>query len=509
MSSSKFDLSVVSSDPLASLEVVDAHYDIRAHGSGRISARLPPGLYITRSKSADQTHERTVRVIDQAVHVKFDSPSAFISGVMAEQRTGSALNQAMLLSRFPEADAWVAVALKGSSRMAAAFPAEVFTIRSLAATDAPDLPLRNLSPSEAAVDQAPPEYRVFTLDVDPGWYALSMPMHDGSRACLPLWISGRTSPTILIEAVRSNSSDPILDIDRLLVTYDDRETLGLEDSDRLRAVEMARRSLELGRNELTARLMSLLLMQKQQDPMLGMFALQLLLMESKKKAPVFAQVMHNMTSRLGEDHSDLVIMRAEARKRGWGGLPEMAGDDTPLVAPPLLRASWTQMVALKGRSKEVVQHGLLREVGASLLRAGVWVMWKESVIKRDSYMSAYESMIAFRGNKAALKQVSILSAASGSTTHPSRSTDALLDQTIDLVRTDEMFRTNLLGALQTEHPYGTVLDRTLARTILQIAAAEPDVSHNVRKGLSSRMAKSMDLPLPLLNDSISKLRSLF
>jgi hypothetical protein len=331
-----------------------------------------------------------------------------------------------------------------------------------------------------------------------------MPGNDGLNVLLPLYVSERTSPTIFVESVAGQPSYLGLDLDRLLVSYDEREAMGLESPLRLRAIELTRRSLESGCNELTPALMNALFAQKLQDPMLGLLMLQLLLIEPEPAPDRFREVMHTMTHFFGVDHPDLVIARAKARQRGWD-MSAWKDDHVSLTRPPLLRVSWEQLLELDAFQMSIEQSELLRSVAASLVHAGVWVAWKSA---RQDYRE-----LALSTRVSAATRVRAWPRSKSDTLALHERIDKMLDDVVERARIDGVVRQRFHQALETPSSFGSVLDRTLVRTVLQLAEGPDPARSQARtreqlstKGLSTRLAHSLSVPLPLVDESIANLK---
>ncbi len=555
MSSSPFELSVQSADPLAIVEIANGTYSLVAQGEGRVSHRAEPGLYIARVKHKDRVEERIVRHGAEDQLVSFDTPTMTPAASLVEQ-AGQVLARHIHDSRAAAGlTSWITIAIKGirdAESGALSTPGfrpsdfEVCGIDGTAKHVFDAATIEQAAPVDSENSVYPGE--VASVDVPVGWYALAMPGPAGARVLLPLFVSNRFSPTIFVETKVDLHGVPWLDFDRLLVSYDAHEFDSYTDPLRLRAIEMARRSLELGRNNLTKSLMNVLLQQKFQDPTLGLLALQLLLLdqgqssrppsdalvsvgetlpsknarrsEATKKAAaqeaerasMFNIVMQHMVDAFDyAEHPDLVIARAQARKKKWS-VPQMPGDDEPLTGPPLLRASWNNMICMPNRSREVARkRTLLHDVGHSLLCAGVWVIWKQVAHASDDVQ--VRARIASPGWRDYLTTVvgpplsdAVETVAMTTPARAPRSADALLEKAVDLVRAHDFLQTEMREGLLANPLFGTVLDRAVVKTVLQLANFESDNDQSVPRGYSSQMAKSFTLPLPMVTDSISRVQ---
>lgn len=494
MPSSNYELQVESSDPLAIVEIADASYRLLEQATGAIAKSLPPGLYVARAKYIDHVDERVVRHGETTTNVHFDAtPYAVVRNFASSEE--ARLPEKIRTSRdSAPVDSWITIAVKriasgvhggmqGPTCAAVDFQVCDLFGRILHGfskddTDAP--------PGETDIDAAD----VASAKVDAGWYTLAMPSTGGLRILLPLYVSDRMSPTIFIE-IRNVGDTTLIDLDRLIVSYDVNEWGIYADPARLQCISMARRSLELGRNLLAGPLMDILFELKFADPMLGLLGLQLLLLSREappgKDADMFVVVMSNLASILGSArHPDLVLAREHARSIGWV-VPSMSGDDEPLEAPPLLRANWSFMSTDHARSKELlVKDSVLERVGQSLMRAGVWVVWKPPA--DESTLCSVPTV----GTPVARR---------------SRAPDAILADIVRMLGANEQLRDAIGNEMLADRKVGTVLVRTVAKTALHLIGEGSGEYKPIASGYSSRLAKSLALPLPLVTRSMSELRT--
>ncbi|MEO6065968.1 MAG: hypothetical protein ABIP49_09350 [Lysobacterales bacterium] len=583
MSSSKFELGVLSEDRLAVVEIADSQYRIVEQGVHSIRALLPPGLYVARVKSSDRVEEKFVRVESRNEDVRFAASGETAGQSPFEQTRVDASRELQNLraKAGPQRSATVAVSTyryDSEPNDSAEFDGNLFWIY-----DSEGKPLQAFQgasqdfESGGASDSsgARSTIRLFeSPPLDEGWYSLALPSPDGTRVLLPLYVCANFSPSVFIDWTRAGEGQGLdiersrdgdarrLDFDRLLVTYDSEAIASHRDLSQLSLIKIARRALELGRNHLTDSLMHELMAGKFRDPALGLMALQLLLVGNDRDADRFNLVMRNVTGIFGrQDHPDLVIARARAReKKGWV-VAEMRGDnpDAKLVAPPLFRANWNYMVGVdKFRNQITARGSLLNRVALSILRAGIWLVWKPAGTtafdKRESEPSdraigprrptnpAPRARVPLGARKSAARAASgkqgpsranpvksgpaigalerpfaVSVAADGPYTwRKARSVSGRLEELVDLVRNGG---DSLSGALkeQIANPQiGSVLDRTVAGSILYLARAPSPASYpssgeksagerNVPRGYAQRMAKSLSLPVALVDESVSRI----
>ncbi|TKB88260.1 MAG: hypothetical protein E8D43_00100 [Nitrospira sp.] len=375
--------------------------------------------------------------------------------------------------------------------------------------------------------------RILSHHLPVGWYTVRIPSRGDEAAFLTLYVSSRFSPTILLEIGGGRDGEAWFDFDRLVVSYDEMEGDAYQHSLRLDALRAARRSLELGRNGITDELMQVLYNQKFQDPMLGLLALQMLLLKAKsglsedaKLVDQFNTVMANMVAAFElPEHPDLVLARAQAKRLKWP-VRAMKGDDEPLVAPPLLRANWNALVAMSARRNELVgSNRPLRLVSEGLLQTGIWVMWSPPARRTADMGMAYpkaagmgERDFAFErqdllykpGTVSVASQVAPprknLSVEAPRAPRPSRGIDAQLEKVVDQVRATQRLRDALQERLQSELSTSTALEREVSRAVLHLSDVQSASERNVPAGFTRRLANDLAVPFALVGETVKRMR---
>lgn len=533
MSKSTFELRVESDEPLSTVEIVDGRYRLIDQKPRSVTVSLPPGLYVTRVKYPDRVQERLIEHGAAPTLVSFGRDLSETTNSRRQHEVASGVRH-MHQVRSAQLRTWITVSFKapglgelpetGRIRLPDWSAFSVCTLDGLPVVQ----PVDDSSPSETNSD---PHERILSHGLAVGWYTLRIPSRDGVPAYLPLYVSPRFSPTVLLEVGGIHEGQMWFDFDRLVVSYDELEGGAYADPLRLEALRAARRSLQLGRNGLTSELMQVLYEQKFSDPMLGLFALQLLLLRAKPSLsesaePVrqFRTVMANMARALKlPEHPDLVLARAQARRLKWP-VQAMDGDDAPLIAPPLLRANWDALVATSSRRQELLDpNRLLRRVGEGLLQSGIWVMWKPPA--QRSVGEEIGQILTRALGSAAVKPTdptapkkrnrpvpehseSQRASTTGrfTTQRPSRAIDIQLEEVVDQVRAHPLLRKALQARLQVDRSSSTVLERALCRAVLQLAEAEVPSERNVPAGFAKRLARDLAVPFVLVGETVRRMR---
>ncbi len=509
MSVSEFLVRIECADKFAEVAVVDSRYKVRLRGIGTLQGLLPKGLYMARARSGDTTRQQPIRVVDTDVTVTFPEFGSLRSSAPLYPERGFETNfvstgSASLVT--PNANSSILLALRhvpihGEEstttdfvQVQSALGFELCTVEGKPIHDFSSTPL---SPTASG-------HWVAALQIASGWYSLAIPTDRETRVLLPIYIGQRFSPSVFIELLSRRSGNPRMDLDRILVSYDDREADIFRDQDRMRAIELARRSLVRGRNMLTPALMQVLINQKFADPMLGLFIAHLMLASPDADQAMFEEVVRNTGDIMQyPEHPDLVIVRAMGRMRGLWKQATLPGDKEPLVAPPLLRASWDGLLHLKERGSEVVAAGsLLRTVASSLLRSSVWVLWRAMpatvLVSRisDSEAKIIEGAQVTDDD---IPKIEVLQ--TGRRRKPKINADRLLGGLIDYVRAHPNAAVQISKRLASEMHEGTTLERTIARAALQLTQTER--VRAVPLGYADKLASTLGVPSPMFEEGIS------
>lgn len=535
MPNSLSEIIVESDEPLSIVEIADGRYRLIQQAPRRVAKALPPGLYVTRVKYDDRVEERLVEHGANPTQVSFGLDRAEWT-TSRRQRESAVLTRQMSAVRSTGLRTWITVSIKapGLGELPDSGGPQLpdwssFTVYAL---DGRSMSLAPLAPPDEAANVD--HDRILSHNLPVGWYTVRIPSRDGAAAFLPLYVSPRFSPTILLEIGGVRDSEAWFDFDRLVVSYDEMEGDAYQDSLRQAALRAARRSLELGRNGLTDELMDVLYKQKFRDPMLGLLALQMLLLNAKsgladgaKPVEQFNTVMDNIAGAFDlPQHPDLVLARAQAKRLKWP-VRWMKGDDEPLVAPPLLRANWNALVTMSARRNELVgPNRPLRLVSEGLLQTGIWVMWKPPARTTVQKGATYYKEGGFGEQAPALKSEDTTnvqstelfayraappreyaSVALPRAPRPSRAIDAQLEVVVDQVRATQRLRDALQERLQSDPPTSTVLERAVSRAVLQLADVQTTSERNVPAGFARRLANNLAVPFSLVGETVGRMRT--
>jgi len=156
-----------------------------------------------------------------------------------------------------------------------------------------------------------------------------------------------------------------------------RPLVGFQPNDRfLRLTEAARQALIRGKNFLDERTINDILTGKFENPILGLLAAHLLLLDRKPKFDLIATVVRNTGEMLGHDFPDIVALGL--RLKNENKLPNDLNFWAHTVsAPPLMQQSWDILVEASKTDPEILRSGsLASRIGSAALDGGIWLRWK-------------------------------------------------------------------------------------------------------------------------------------
>ncbi len=122
------------------------------------------------------------------------------------------------------------------------------------------------------------------------------------------------------------------------------------------------------RSLLPGNTMDSLIYGKVEDPLLGVYALHVLLLEKKQHPYDLPVILTHLTERLGETHPDLQALRCQIDP---GSMPR----DLIFEAPPLLYRSWQLMIrAGRQNNGRIPQTGIVSELAENILSIKPWLI---------------------------------------------------------------------------------------------------------------------------------------
>ncbi len=354
MTRSSFDpvrLIVQASDPGTEIFVVDGRLQRIASGAGRIVVEVEPGLYKVRLRSGATQRDELLSVEPGAGEVTFQAePVEFRSAAPLEgTRTTHEYHRAPAshisrsATRAAGSGSELFLFLREEERGGPTLQVDSVTLRNLAGEEIADL-------AEGEADERA-GFAGLNLEVDPGTYRVRV--ETGPLGSYDLFATAtlgwQTQVFLVTEDFWSGEAKvrrPSLRLASLLMAP---RGAGFDPhSPDARLSELARQALAQGRQVLDRETMGHLLHEKFHDPLLGIYAAHLLLMERPIQWTLLEEVCGNLHGLLGP-HPDvqalLLRLGEESGRPSWTGT---------LEGVPTLRRSWELIVSAARRRPSLV-----------------------------------------------------------------------------------------------------------------------------------------------------------
>ncbi len=352
--------------------VTDGRRAKLASGAGTLRIELPPGIYKARFKAGGRFEDRLFEVAGTDVTVQgprltIDSPAPLTnSGTTHEfhERIARGLRDLPALRRGNGGEIAILVrdSLKVPGSGEPSAPWKGLTVQTLAGRVLANLETDGERDGNLG-------FGAIRIEVEPGTYLLTQRSATGATVQMPIVASPHWRSTLFADCLRLGKQRVTDLYGASIVMGPPYESFQPTDEN-LWLAELAKQALAMGRASVDAEGMSGLLHEKFENPLLGILAAHVLLLEPNPRIPLIATVAANM-ERLLPGHPDLVAIRAWLARRGAAEFPE-----APLRSPPMLRASWDILVDAS------FDHPMLLpddaewvEFAAGLSSSTVWFAW--------------------------------------------------------------------------------------------------------------------------------------
>lgn len=384
MSTSSNVLTVSAADVTAEIVVLDGCLNRVARGVGRLQQDLAPGLYKIRVRVGPTVEEQLVsldqpRTVEIAA-AEFPSPIPYLGTSRTHEYHRDAAIEASRTPRdaFGSGGSVLIFAREWSGSHASSpptgNPAEGLSFAG------EDGKLLRAIPGRADLRTSGDPSAGWCADVDPGPYRVRLELSDGTIFERALFVSPSQQTQLFLlrtdYQLRDGKSERRADLAGGAVSISRQHTFK-PDSARGRLAELARHALTQSRRVLSEALLQQILDEKAGDPMLGLLGAHLLLRDRPEDKASFNTVTDNLMRLLGPEHPDLRMLRLRR------SVP--LGEDTRLLSPPMLRASWDIAIAESEHSPEMIPAQTpISDIAANILPNAPWLMWRG----RDSPGSA-------------------------------------------------------------------------------------------------------------------------
>jgi oleate hydratase len=377
-------LVVETNTPGAEIYALNAAGEVAAKGVARLLATLPTGLYKLRYRVGDRVTDQLFELPEGEGDFRVESPRLPFETPAPIARLGETLPakaeiaRRLSLSRPIPHGSGSRLLLFVDARQA---PRRSFRLelRSFAGT---------LLESVGGGD-LPPGYLGCHVELDPGAYLLRAEDIEQSVVTAAGWqtqvfiplieqgpdgslVAGNGGNSEVSAEAPPNTDDAgrwQTDLTRCAILMPRIED-GFEPSQpHLRWIEVAREALAARRVAAADReLMNLLLIEKFDDPMLGILGGHLLLLRKEPDRKLLSELVRNL-ERLVPGHPDVRALLFDA------GDPRAANE--VFVAPPMLRSSWSRVLRQSRPGVDpFAPQSYASRIGGTLWGAGAWLTWK-------------------------------------------------------------------------------------------------------------------------------------
>ncbi|WP_305043118.1 hypothetical protein [Geoalkalibacter sp.] len=387
MSDSKTRVNVEVADRAASLEILDGGFQVVAQGFGSLEAELAPGLYKARASVGGVAQEQLFAVEEGVTPAPVRlGPVRFASPVpLNDTSTSHEYHQEAVARALQDAP----LVLGNGARLLLSLRDPSDRPFRQTPTSLPDYArsfdgFRLCGPGNQPLidfDQAArrvPEkgYAVLHAELDPGGYVLhwAPPGRPAVARPLPLPPNWTTLVFVMVEPggegalpLRPNLADCSVQMAPLGYA-------GYPSERYFRLTEIARQSLLQGRNIVEREVMNALLGDKFGNPLLGLLAAHLLLLDAEPRLNLLHIVLGNLGAMLGADYPDVAALHLRLRQIEH---PDQPPAPQPVVFPPLLKAGWEILAAQAARDEAFFPaDSLCRRMADRVVDNGVWLAWR-------------------------------------------------------------------------------------------------------------------------------------
>jgi hypothetical protein len=390
-------------NPQAEILLVDSSFQVIARGLSPLIGRAPPGFYAMKTKVGDEENESLFAlepggaVLNKKLKApEFESPIPLLETSTTHEYHRAAVDQ--FLQGFGSLDgpldlgrgATVVICVRDPS--GANFAAELGVSNTKRAEyansftgfrilDAAGETLANLD--EKAVHRLDAGFMGITVHLDPGMYSLGYGRGD-DWICLALPAVTGWTFQVYVNLISAGKSpfDLVPDLADIAVLFD-RTSIGFDAGRQdLLVGETIRKGLLDGRNYVGPSDMHMLLSEKFANPILGLYAAHLMLLEPSPNFKLLRTVIHNTTLMLGEDFPDVFALRwafehrmeAESIKLE---MPKHSAQLPKLSGPPILTRSWDLLLqAAKDSQVNELSNSPAFAMAGDLLAQGIFVTWR-------------------------------------------------------------------------------------------------------------------------------------
>lgn len=372
----RFTIDVEAAGPATELFVVNGDLELVARGVGRVrTAPLEEGIYKIKERVGIETRERLVVLRGGNLQVRLP-PFTFASPVPFDQTSktheyhiaaATSLCKATHVKHGSGSSIFVFAREWSASKRPADTPPMKNPGEGLLLRDTSGAVVTDLQESSLVDDNVTDPYAACAVDVDPGLYRLALRVSDDLVVTQTVVASpGMQTQIFLLPAPIAGRR--LADLTRAAVLVVRQDGGGFSSNDRsYRLAEIARLALTSQRKILGDDLRSML-RDKFENPMLGVYAGHLLLLDESPDLDLLGTVVWNLRRLLGPQHPDVEAL----------GL-RVSPSEYRFAEPPMLKRSWALVV------EATLEHEELTPADSAAVSAarrmwgdGAWCSWNDA-----------------------------------------------------------------------------------------------------------------------------------
>lgn len=374
----KLRLNVYTEDAAAEIFVIDAHFHLADHGLGpRKTFLLDPGIYTVKVRTGSQTQEdyavlrrgEAESVVKEFPALRFASPAPLYDTAKTHEYHMTAADAESRTTHVQAGQgSWIFVFARDwtpPNRPSISLAPDRHPARGLTLRDAQGNLVAEFA-TQSKSDLTGDPWAACNVQVNPGIYHLRLEMASGATLEQTIVASShwQTQVFLLQRAYGADRSDRRADLPGASVLLSNGPYFDSHNHD-LRLVDLARLGLTNQRRVLSED-MRMMLRGKFDNPMLGIYAGHLLLLDEKLDLDLLHIVVGNLRGLLGP-HPDVEALAL---------LLEPGGSPYVFEVPPMLRRSWSLVLNATVTKPWLVPLGsLAANVADRLWAEEPWLLW--------------------------------------------------------------------------------------------------------------------------------------
>jgi len=215
--------------------------------------------------------------------------------------------------------------------------------------------------------------------LSPGKYQIEWQAAERPAMRIPLVVRPGMTTQLYVLLIPSGTETALwtADLENAAMAFGPNGRPFAPDSGEMRLAERARYCLTRGATLITNPAMEALLSENLDNPMLGVLAAHLLLLEAEPRLDLIEAIIRNTAKKLGDDLPDLVALKLRLAALAPAKPASRHLDLVPIAFPPLLRSSWNYLIEESSRTPELIpSDSFAYRISRALVSNGIWMAWR-------------------------------------------------------------------------------------------------------------------------------------